>query len=138
MTPPFKIKHIDHIVLRVKDLDRMMKFYREVLGCAFEKEQAAIGLWQLRAGGSLIDLVPIDGLLGSRGGAGPGEEARNLDHFALRIETFDEDALRTHFEKHGVTVTQAGERYGAEGDGPSIYVLDPEGNEVEIKGPPRS
>ncbi|MBI1366062.1 MAG: VOC family protein [Alphaproteobacteria bacterium] len=137
MAPPFKIKHIDHIVLRVANIEKMMTFYREVLGCAFEKDQSAIGLWQLRAGASLIDLISVDGALGSKGGAAPGVEARNLDHFALSVENFDDGAMRAHFEKHGVTVTQSGERYGAEGDGPSIYILDPEGNEVEIKGPPR-
>lgn len=135
MPPPLKLKHIDHIVLRVRDLDKMMTFYRDVLGCGLEKEQAAIGLWQLRAGTSLIDLVTVDGPLGARGAAAPGVEGRNLDHFALAVEGFDEEALRAHFERCGVAVTQSGERYGADGIGFSIYVLDPEGNEIELKGP---
>lgn len=134
-TPPMTIKHIDHIVLRVRDLDKMMMFYRDVLGCGLEKEQAAIGLWQLRAGTSLIDLVTVDGPLGARGGAAPGAEGRNLDHFALAVEDFDEAALRAHFRRCGVAVTQSGERYGADGVGSSIYILDPEGNEIELKGP---
>ena len=71
-TPPFTLRAIDHVVLRVVDLDRMVAFYREVLGCTDERVQAEIGLYQLRAGDSLIDLVTIDGKLGATGGAAPG------------------------------------------------------------------
>jgi len=134
--PPFQMKGLDHIVLRVADLPRMLDFYLSVLGCTVEKEQAKIGLTQLRAGSSLIDLVTLDGALGRMGGAGPGEEGRNLDHFALGILPFDEPAIRAHLAAHGIEVTDSGPRYGAEGEGPSIYVQDPEGNTVELKGPP--
>ena len=91
---------------------------------------------QLRAGRALIDLVPVDGPLGRAGGAPPGREGRNLDHFCLRVEPFDEAALRTHLAAHGVAAGALERRYGAEGEGPSIYVSDPEGNVVELKGPP--
>ncbi len=131
-----RIVGIDHVVLRVVDLARMLAFYRDVLGCALEKEQADIGLWQLRAGRSLVDLVPVDGKLGRQGGAAPGREGRNVDHVCFRIEPFDEAALRTHLAAHGVTAGDTVARYGAEGQGPSIYVEDPEGNVVELKGPP--
>ena len=134
--PPFTLRKIDHVVLRVADLKASLDFYLGVLGCEMEKEQAAIGLHQVRAGDSLIDLVPLGGLLGSRGGAGPGAEGRNLDHFALQITPFEEAAIRAHLADHGVTVVEAGRRYGAEGDGPSVYVNDPDGNVVELKGPP--
>jgi catechol 2,3-dioxygenase-like lactoylglutathione lyase family enzyme len=77
-----RIREIDHLVLRVTDLERMLRFYCGVLGCTIERRLDAIGLVQLRAGRSLIDLVPV------------------------------------------------------EGEGPSIYVADPEGNVVELKGPP--
>jgi catechol 2,3-dioxygenase-like lactoylglutathione lyase family enzyme len=127
---------IDHVVLRVSDLDRMLAFYHDVLGCTDERAEPAIGLFQLRAGRSLIDLVTIAGTLGAAGGAAPGSEGRNLDHFAIAIDRFDEPALRAHLAGHGVAVEQAGPRYGAEGRGPSIYICDPEGNVVELKGPP--
>ena len=133
--PPFTMRGIDHIVLRVADLPRMLAFYQNVLGCAVEREQPAIGLYQLRAGASLIDLVTIDGKLGARGGAAPGAEGRNLDHFALAIDPFDDAALRAHLAAHGVEIIEEGPRYGAEGEGPSIYVRDPEGNVIELKGP---
>ncbi len=135
MTPPFTLRGLDHIVLRVVDLDRMLGFYKQVLGCVDERAQPEIGLHQLRAGNALIDIVPVDGKLGVMGGAPPGREGRNVDHFALAIEPFDEPAIRAHLAHHDVAVEQAGQRYGARGEGPSIYISDPEGNIVELKGP---
>lgn len=132
----FEIRHIDHVVLRVADIDAMLRFYVDVLGCALEKVQSGIGLYQLRAGASLIDLVPVSGKLGSQGGAAPGAEGRNLDHFCLAVAPFDGEAILAHLHAHGFKAGPVESRYGAEGDGPSIYVRDPEGNVVELKGPP--
>ena len=130
------IRGLDHIVLRVVDPDRMLRFYVEVLGCPLEKQQDDLGLIQLRAGSALIDLVPVDGKLGREGGAPPGAEGRNLDHFCLAVEPFDEPAIRAHLKAHGVQAGATAPRYGAQGEGPSIYLSDPEGNVVELKGPP--
>jgi len=132
---PFALKKIDHVVLRIRDLDRSLAFYCDAIGCTIEKRQEAIGLIQVRAGASLIDLVPIDRPLGKMGGAPPAEEGRNVDHFALQVAPFDETAIRAHLAQHGVEVVEAGMRYGAEGTGPSVYVKDPDGNTVELKGP---
>src|SRR6266481_6072319 len=103
---PVRAAGLDHVVLRVADLERSAAFYRDVLGCAVEKWQPELGLLQLRAGSALIDLVPLDGKLGREGGAGPGVEGHNLDHFCVRLESFDEAALRAHLAAHGV---EAGE-----------------------------
>jgi catechol 2,3-dioxygenase-like lactoylglutathione lyase family enzyme len=130
------VRGLDHIVLRVKDIDAMIAFYGEVLGCPVERRQEEIGLYQLRAGTALIDMVPVDGKLGREGGAAPGVGGRNLDHLCLRVEPFDEAAIRRHLEAHGVAAGPVESRYGAEGEGPSIYLLDPERNTVELKGPP--
>ncbi len=130
-----QIKQLDHLVLRVTDLPAMMRFYTDVLGCSVEKTREDLGLYQLRAGSALIDLVPVDGPLGRKGGAAPGKEARNLDHFCLRIEPYDAEAILTHLRAHGAQPGPIESRYGAEGQGPSIYVSDPEGNTVELKGP---
>jgi catechol 2,3-dioxygenase-like lactoylglutathione lyase family enzyme len=132
----FRLIAIDHLVLRVVDLERMLQFYCEVLGCTVEKRQDGIGLIQLRAGSSLIDLVPVDGKLGRAGGAPPGREGRNLDHFCLRVDPFEPDAIRGQLSLHGYQAGAVEQRYGAEGSGPSIYVADPDGNIVELKGPP--
>ena len=129
------IQAIDHVVLRVRDLDRMAGFYIDVLGARWEKKQEAVGLYQLRVGSSLIDLVPIDGKLGSRGGAAPGEEGRNVDHVCYRVLPWDGEAILAELAGHGIS-GEIVSRYGAEGEGPSIYLTDPEGNELELKGPP--
>ncbi|MBL8277094.1 MAG: VOC family protein [Pelomonas sp.] len=131
-----KLQGLDHLVLRVVDLDALTRFYVDVLGCAVERRQDEIGLVQLRAGRSLIDLVPVDGKLGRMGGVAPGPEGRNMDHFCLRVEPFDAAAVRAHLAAHGVDAGAVESRYGAEGEGPSIYLADPEGNVVELKGPP--
>jgi glyoxylase I family protein len=136
--PPFQLQQIDHVVLRVRDAAAMQAFYCEVLGCSVERRQDGIGLIQLRAGQSLIDLVPVDGKLGRMGGAAPGAEGRNMDHLCLRAEPFDREAITAHLEAHGVRVGDFGSRYGAEGEGPSQYLFDPEDNLVELKGPPAS
>ncbi|GAB5468693.1 MAG: VOC family protein [Rhodospirillales bacterium] len=124
----FTIQQIDHVVLRVADLARAIAFYETVLGCKVERRVESFGLVQLRAGASLIDLID-----GEPPGAG---EHRNMDHVALRIDPFDEAALRAHLASHGVEHGAVESRYGAEGTGPSLYLYDPDGNQVELKGPP--
>jgi glyoxylase I family protein len=130
-----RVREIDHLVLRVADLQRMLDFYCGALGCSIERRQDEIGLVQLRAGRSLIDLVPVDGPIGRGGGAAPGAGGRNLDHLCLRVEPFDPQAIRQQLEAQGAKPGALEQRYGAEGLGPSIYVADPEGNVVELKGP---
>lgn len=131
-----EILGIDHVVLRVADVDRSLRFYCDVLGCNEERRIDALGLIQLRAGASLIDLVDLDAPLGRAGGAPPEEEGRNVDHFALELASFDEDAIRAHLLACEVEPGDVGERYGARGNGPSMYIRDPDGNVVELKGPP--
>ncbi|PIF76004.1 glyoxalase/bleomycin resistance protein/dioxygenase superfamily protein [Variovorax sp. 54] len=133
---PFAVLRIDHVVLRVRDAARAMAFYCDVLGCTLEKRRDDLGLVHLRAGSSLIDLVTHDGKLGSQGGALAGREGRNVDHLCLRIEPFDEAAIRARMARHGVPVHgEVQNNFGAEGSGPSIYLEDPDGNGVELKGP---
>jgi catechol 2,3-dioxygenase-like lactoylglutathione lyase family enzyme len=131
-----RIRDLDHLVLRVVDAQAMVDFYCNVLGCTVERRVDDLGLIQLRAGRSMLDLVPVAGKLGQAGGAPPGREARNLDHFCFRVEPFDEAAIRAALAAAGIEAGPSAARYGAEGDGPSIYVTDPEGNTVELKGPP--
>jgi ribulose-5-phosphate 4-epimerase/fuculose-1-phosphate aldolase/catechol 2,3-dioxygenase-like lactoylglutathione lyase family enzyme len=133
---PICVRDIDHLVLRVIDLDRMLAFYCGVLGCSVERRQDDLELVQLRAGRSLIDLVTVGGKLGVQGGTAPRREGRNMDHFCLRLHAFDEKGIRTYLAGRGVPIGEVALRFGAEGEGPSIYVSDPEGNTVELKGPP--
>jgi catechol 2,3-dioxygenase-like lactoylglutathione lyase family enzyme len=130
----FRIRQIDHIVLRVIDDKAMMDFYIDVLGCSLEKIQEDIGLYQVRAGSSLIDFVPVGGKLGRMGGAAPAREGRNLDHLCLRLEDFDADEVMAALKRKNIEAGPVESRYGADGEGPSIYVHDPEGNVVELRG----
>lgn len=124
---------IDHVVIRTKDHAAMMAFYQDVIGCTVERIQDAIGLYQLRCGSSLIDLVPVGGKLGRMGGAAPGPEGRNMDHLCLRIEDFDAGRVRAHLDAHGVSVGEEGLRYGSTGEAVSIYLSDPDGNVLELR-----
>lgn len=135
MSNPITVRGFDHIVLRIADKTRMLAFYTEVLGLSVDRDRPELGLTHVRAGPQLIDLVTLDGPLGRKGGAGPADEGRNLDHFALQVRPFDDAAIRAHLAAHGVAVIEAGQRYGADGDGQSLYIRDPEGNVVELKGP---
>ena len=134
---PYRTKGLDHVVLRAKDIDRMLGFYRDVLGLPIAKHNKPLGLWHLKAGSSMIDLVDMFGPLGKAGGPTPGE-ARNVDHLALKIEPFDETAILAYFDSKGVNAEPAKTRFGADGNGPSIYLSDPEGNGVELKGMARA
>ena len=137
MAHPIRVAGFDHIVLRIRDKAAMLAFYEGVLGLGIDRDRPELGLTHIRAGDQLIDLVTLDGPLGQMGGAGPGAEGRNLDHFCLQVRPFDEAAIRAHLSAHGVAIVEEGQRYGADGTGFSIYIRDPEGNTVELKGPPR-
>lgn len=134
----FRILQLDHVVVRVNNLQLMLDFYQQVLGCTLERQETDLGLYQLRAGQSLIDLVPVDQPLGQQGGKAPELQGHNMDHLCIRIEPFDAQALQAYLQGHGVQAGPVEQRYGAEGKGPSIYIQDPEGNSIELKGPPYS
>lgn len=129
------LQNIDHIVLRVRNIEAMRRFYCDVLGATHVAWRPEFGMSHLRVGSSMIDLVTVDGPLGRKGGAAPGEEGRNLDHLCLRVEPFNEAEIVAHLKQHGFAVGEIARRFGAEGNGTSIYVTDPEGNMVELKGP---
>ena len=130
-----RIKKLDHVVIRAKDAEKLVEFYCNVLGCTVEgRSSPEVGLVQLRAGDALIDIAAVDSEIGRMGGAAPGKEGRNMDHFCVRLENFEEGAIREHLAKHSITGSKLEKRYGAEGNGPSIYIQDLEGNTVELKG----
>lgn len=130
---PFRLEGLDHVVLLVGDMDVARRFYCEVIGCTVDRALPQYGMLQLRAGKSLIDLVDISGDAGAWARP-PVEGGRNMDHVALATGGFDPDALRAHLAAHRVGIVEEGVRYGATGDGYSIYVRDPFGNQIELKG----
>ncbi len=133
---PVAVRGLDHIVLRVADIDTAIDWYTRVLGATVERRIASFGLYQLRLGASLIDLVPVKSKAGRAGGGAPGKTKRNLDHFAVQLEAFDARKIRAYLRRRGVAPGEIARRYGAEGHGPSMYLTDPDGNTVELKGPP--
>ena len=132
---PIDYDQIDHVVLRARDIELMLAFYRDVMGCEVVRHNEPMGLYHLRAGTSMIDLVDMNGKLGPDGGAAPGLEGHNMDHFALRLKSFDAAALQAWFQQQSVDIGDEVQRFGAKGDGPSVYLSDPEGNRLELKGP---
>jgi glyoxylase I family protein len=135
--PPFVLEGIDHIVLLVHGMPQALAFYREVLGCSIERELPQYGMVQLRVGAALIDLVDVDAREGqwARPDVAGG---RNLDHVCIALARHDEHELRRHLAAHGATIVEEGIRSGARGDNLSIYIKDPSGNTIELKGPPSS
>ena len=133
---PFTMKGLDHVVIRCSELQPMLHFYCDILGCTVEDKDLDLGLYQVRVGRNLIDIAPIDEKMGSQGGAAPGKDGHNMDHFAIQVEPYDDDAIRAYLTEQGVELGTTAIRGGAEGEGPAIYIRDPEGNTVELKGPP--
>jgi glyoxylase I family protein len=125
---------IDHIVLRTEHYRELIDFYCTVIGCTLERETSAeFGLTQLRAGNALIDIVDVNGELGSKGGAAPGKAGNSLDHLCLQIEPFDEAELITYLQSHGIETGEFQERNGAQGMGRSLYISDIDGNTIELR-----
>jgi glyoxylase I family protein len=129
-----EIAGIDHVVLRVRDLEESTRFYVDVLGCTVEKRRDDLGMVHLRAGNSLIDLVDIDGVLGRRHASTGESGGHNMDHLCLSIANLSTEQIRRHLETHGVAVGEVSRRFGASGEGETIYLKDIEGNGIELKG----
>jgi glyoxylase I family protein len=125
---------IDHVVLRVSDLERAVAFYRDVLGLAIDRRREGLGLVHMRAGPSLVDLVDVAGPLGQRGGGAAGPTGRNMDHLCLQIAGFDAEKIRAELEAAGTPPGTIASRYGANGDEVTIYLTDPDGNGLELRG----
>ena len=131
-TPPFRLRGLDHVVILVRDMERAKRFYCEVVGCQPDRDLPQYGMTQLRAGRSLIDLVDIGGDEG-KWAMPPVEGGRNMDHLCLAADDFDLDRLRRHLASHGIEIAEEGVRYGASGEGYSVYFRDPFGNQIELK-----
>ena len=131
---PIRLQSIDHVVIRVLNLNQMIAFYCEVLGCQLERGPGEAKLAQLRAGLALVDLVDANGPLGRKGGGVPDHKAPNMDHLCLQLSDWNPDAIRKHLKENNVDFGEIASRYGALGNGPSLYLRDPEGNTIELKG----
>lgn len=126
--PPFALEGM-------RGMREALSFYCGVLGWRIEDELPEFGMVQLRAGAALIDLVDVGATAGhwARPDIAGG---RNLDHVCMAIAACDEQALRRHLASHAVEIVEEGWHGGARGKSLSIYVKDPSGNTIELKGPP--
>ena len=131
---PLNLTGIDHVVLRARDFEGLIDFYTEVLGCQLERVSPNYGIAQLRAGRSLVDIVDVNGRLGRAGGEEPNHRAENMDHFCLQVSPWKEEQILEHLAAHDVEFGVVEQRYGAKGNGPSVYIKDVEGNSLELKG----
>jgi glyoxylase I family protein len=129
MKSPLMVVELDHVVLRCRQQDRTLDFYSRVLGLKEERRIGQLGLIQLRAGASMVDLVPA---VEPRVDTGT-----KVDHFCLGIETDDLGSVISYLRGNSVEILgEPAMRYGARGMGNSIYVRDPEGNIIELKQTP--
>ena len=126
---------LDHVVLRCRDLGKMKHFY-SALGCRLVKQNTAVGIWHYTCGGStLIDLIAVNGPLGGKKGEPPvPDQAHNVDHICIKVDPWVEADIKAHLLHMGVEAEETATRFGADGSGPSIYIEDPEGNGIELKG----
>ena len=131
---PINIAQIDHVVLRTNDINKLLQFYSDVLGCRLERGPGDFGIAQLRAGGSLIDIADANSIYGQERGDLPDHKAPNMDHICFRVDPWDTDAIQAQLHLHNIEHDEVGIRYGASGRGLSIYLADPEGNAIELKG----
>jgi catechol 2,3-dioxygenase-like lactoylglutathione lyase family enzyme len=131
---PIHVVDLDHIVLRVRDIDRSIAFYRDLLGlpieCLDEYRAGTRPFPSARVGGQLIDLV-----LDPAYDPDEGRRAGGLMHFCLRVRGRLEADVLPHVRAHGVEIIEDAPvtRLGATGYGLSIYVRDPDGYTVELK-----
>jgi catechol 2,3-dioxygenase-like lactoylglutathione lyase family enzyme len=119
-----RVHELDHIVLDVADVERSLAWYTGPLGLEGDRVE------QWRAGevpfpsvrvhaGCIIDLFRSD------------RTGENMNHLCLVVDRDDVDAIAG--DDRFTVVDGPGPRYGARGNGWSIYVVDPDGNTVELR-----
>lgn len=128
-----KITEMDHIVLRVKDVEESLRFYTQVLGMPAERvEQWRAG--EIRFPSARINADTIIDFFGSDQEPIAKDGIKNQDHYCMVIEKTDMEALKAKFEAMGVGIQAGpGKRWGSHGDGISLYVYDPDDNVVELR-----
>ncbi len=131
--PLVKITELDHIVLRVRDVESSLRFYTQVLGLPAERvEQWRAG--EIRFPSARLNADTIIDFFGSDQEPIGRDGAKNQDHFCMVIEPTDMEELKAKFEGIGVDIQAGpGKRWGSHGDGISLYIYDPDDNVVELR-----
>lgn len=132
----FKIKRLDHLVIRTQNIKEMISFYCFVLGYKMQRDNLKeSGLIELNAGESMIDLFDISNSnLNNDKKLECDKDIKNLDHFCILLDEFDETEIKVHLKSFGVDFGDIEMNYGSSGYGPSLYIFDPDGNKIELKG----
>ncbi len=126
-----KITGADHTNWRVRDLEASLRFYRDVLGLTpFGLEEYHRGerpLVSLRVTEEFILHLTPD----------PAYErppTGGYDHLALVVEGAERDEIAAYLEGRGVEIEKRFDSItGARGEGPALYVRDPDGYRIELK-----
>ncbi len=131
--PLVKITEMDHIVLRVRDVETSLRFYTQVLGMPAERvEQWRAG--EIRFPSARLNADTIIDFFGSDQEPLGRDGAKNQDHYCMVIEPTDMEELKAKFEGIGVDIQAGpGKRWGSHGDGISLYIYDPDDNVVELR-----
>ena len=133
-----RVKQLDHLNLSVRDFDETVDWYRRVFGFELVEDGVqddGVRWGIIRGGDALLCLYEHGDYAFADRFDLEDRKLHGVSHFALRIDGFDEQAIRAQLAAEGVEATEVGQRYGAEGIGPSLYLADPDGNTIELKGP---
>jgi catechol 2,3-dioxygenase-like lactoylglutathione lyase family enzyme len=121
----FSVEGIDHIALAVKDVERSVVWYKDVLGLERRHEEA----WgnypaMVGVGTTSIALFPVEG---AEPKASPDRDVLAMRHFAFRTDRANFDRARRELNERGIRLEAQ-----HHGISESIYFHDPDGHEVEI------
>jgi len=133
--PPFSLLGIDHIVFLIDDMPNALKFYGEVLGCQPGYSYPKIGMEQLWCGNALIVLSDTTHP-SAKSKIPPAKGRSNIDHVCINLSPIEVPDLIAHLNAHNVQIDATAFHGGARGMGNSVYIQDPFGNRLELKGPP--
>lgn len=125
---------IDHIALTVGDLDASTALYVDMLGFTLARSRPELRMNHLRVGSAMVDLVASDGVLGRRRVGALSRRSGTLDHICLRIDRFDAETARRELAAFGITAEEPALRYGAGGEGMSLYFHNSDGHRLELTG----
>lgn len=123
----------DHLVLSCRKAKATRAFYENVLGFRVTSELPQWGMTELTAGNAVIVLVDAASKEGAWAVSSKGE-GENMNHYCLRLKSFDEAGLRAMLAQNGIAIEEEQHEETEAGPEHAFYVRDPDGNYVELRG----